>query len=185
LTQHKIIFSGPVGAGKSTAIGSVSDIPPVATDVGATDDTRLLKATTTVALDYGVLKLQGGERVHLYGTPGQERFDFMWDILSEGAIGLILLIKNDRPEPLIDLAFFLSAFESLITSTRLAVGVTSMDRSREPCLNDHRRVLAQAGLIAPLFEIDARRRRDVSALIKALLLSEDPLLESWAPLAGA
>ena len=67
MTQYKIIFSGPVGAGKSTAICTLSDIPPVATDVAASDDTRLLKATTTVALDYGVLKLQGGGRVHLYG----------------------------------------------------------------------------------------------------------------------
>ena len=109
----------------------------------------------------------------------------MWDILSEGAIGLVLLMKNDRPKPLIDLTFFLRAFEPLITATRLAVGVTSMDRSSEPTLNDHRAVLSQAGLSVPLFEVDARRRQDVSMLVKALLLSEDPLLQSWVPIAGA
>ena len=84
--HNKIIFSGTVGAGKSTAIAALSDIPPVATEAVATDETSQLKKTTTVAMDYGVLNLPDGEKVMLYGTPGQERFSFMWDILSEGGI---------------------------------------------------------------------------------------------------
>ncbi|HET9656379.1 MAG TPA: ATP/GTP-binding protein [Kineosporiaceae bacterium] len=173
---HKIIFAGPVGAGKTTAIGAVSDIDPVVTDVRASDETAQLKESTTVAMDYGALDLDSGERVHLYGTPGQERFDFMWEILSEGALGLVLLISNSRPEPLADLEFFLRAFDPLIRSTRLAVGVTSMDLVREPPLADHRRVLLDAGLRHPVFEVDARRRQDVSMLIQALLLADDPRL---------
>ncbi len=87
MAQHKIIFAGPVGAGKTTAIKSLSDIPVMTTDEDATDMTTNRKPQTTVAMDYGLLKLEGGERVHLYGTPGQERFDFMWDILTEGGLG--------------------------------------------------------------------------------------------------
>lgn len=184
MTHHKIVFSGPVGAGKSTAIRAVSDVPPVQTDVRATDATSELKQTTTVAMDYGVLDLGGGDRVHLYGTPGQERFDFMWQILSDGAIGLVLLICNDHPDPLTDLRFFLQAFRPYIPQTHLVVGVTRMDRRREPALTDYRRVLAERNLHVPLFEVDARRPADVSLLIQALLLSVDPRLDVAAEPSG-
>ena len=77
---YKIVFAGPVGAGKTTAIKSLSDIEVVSTDASATDDVKLMKATTTVAMDYGLMRLDNGYQVRLYGTPGQKRFDFMWDI---------------------------------------------------------------------------------------------------------
>jgi hypothetical protein len=179
-TQHKIIFSGPEGAGKTTAIGKVSDIPPVITDVRAGTSEEELKDTTTVALDYGVLRLGAGERVHLYGTPGQDRFDFMWEILSEGAIGLILLVTNRRRDPVGDLRFFLDAFRPLILRTQLAVGVTGVDVNPEPGLPAYRRALEAAGLSVPMFEVDARRREDVATLIQAMLLSEDPGLAGGA-----
>ena len=184
MTHHKIVFSGPVGAGKTTAIRTVSDIPPVQTDVRATDATGAHKETTTVAMDYGALDLGDGDRVHLYGTPGQERFDFMWQILSDGAIGLVLLICNDHPDPLTDLTFFLQAFRPFVPQTHLVVGVTRMDLRRKPALTDYRRVLAERGLHVPLFEVDARRCDDVSLLIQALLLSVDPRLDVAAGAAG-
>jgi signal recognition particle receptor subunit beta len=174
VSQYKIVFSGPVGAGKTTAIGTVSDVPPVATDVRASDGVARLKDSTTVAMDYGVLDLDSGERVHLFGTPGQERFDFVWEILSQGAHGLLLLVTNTRPDPLGDLGFFLDAFDPLIRSTRLVVGVTGMDLRAGPCLAEHRQVLLERGLPHPVLGVDARRREDVSTLIRALVLSDDP-----------
>jgi signal recognition particle receptor subunit beta len=179
--QHKIIFSGPVGAGKTTAIASVSDIPPVSTDVRPTDETRHLKATTTIAMDYGVLRLGGGEQVHLYGTPGQDRFSFMRQILTEGAIGLILLVSNARPAPLADLAEFVQAFREMIDETAVAVGVTGVDVRRHPGLDSYREALLGLGVNAPVFEVDARRRHDVALLIQALLLSIDPGLADAGP----
>ncbi|VAW83248.1 putative ATP/GTP-binding protein [hydrothermal vent metagenome] len=112
MSNHKIIFTGPVGAGKTTAIASVSDVPLLSTEKSATDMTKNMKPNTTVALDYGSINLGGKERIHLYGTPGQERFDFMWDILTKGGIGLLLLLNNSRPDPFHDMRFF---------STRLTV----------------------------------------------------------------
>jgi signal recognition particle receptor subunit beta len=176
MMQHKLIFSGPVGAGKTTAITAISDIPPVVTDVRADAESDPDKRTTTVAMDYGVLRLGEEERVHLYGTPGQERFDFMWEILSEGAIGIVLLMTTRRQDPVGDLRFFLDAFRPLIERTQLAVGVTGVDVMPEPGLPAFQRALAAAGMSAPLFEIDARRRHEVAMLIQALLLSEDPAL---------
>jgi len=73
MSQYKIIFTGPVGAGKTTAIASISDVEPFSTDKLSTDMTAKRKAKTTVAMDYGYMKLDSGETIHLYGTPGQER----------------------------------------------------------------------------------------------------------------
>lgn len=174
MRDHKIIFTGPVGAGKTTAIASISDIEPVVTDRAASDMTRNQKAATTVAMDYGLMKLRGGDRIHLYGTPGQERFDFMWDILSNGGIGLILLINNTRPDPFRDLEFFLSAFDDFISETQVAVGVTRMDCSDQPKIADYHRSLKYRAMKIPVFEVDARRKADVSLLIEALLFALDP-----------
>lgn len=184
MTYHKLIFTGPVGAGKTTAIAAISDRPPVTTDVLASDETADVKPTTTVAMDYGVLELGAGERVHLYGTPGQERFDFMWEILAEGAIGVVLLITNTRPEPLADLDLFVRAFRPLIDRSQLAVGITGLDVRHRPPLPDYHRALAGYGLNPPLFEVDARRPRDVSLLVQALLLAVDPALAPAAARTG-
>ncbi|MCG6863512.1 MAG: ATP/GTP-binding protein [Chromatiaceae bacterium] len=177
MNNHKIIFTGPVGAGKSTAIAAVSDAAPVVTEAVASDMVKSRKPTTTVALDYGLMNLGEGERVHLYGTPGQERFDFMWDILSEGGIGLILLLNDARPKPLLDLEFFLGSFKEFITQTQVAIGVTQTDLSNRPDLREYQTWLSAAGLIVPLFEVDAREKRDVSMLIESLLASLDYGLE--------
>ena len=172
--NRKIIFTGPVGAGKTTAISSISDIGIVTTDESASDMTKSRKANTTVAMDYGLIKLSNNERVHLYGTPGQERFDFMWDILTNGGIGLILLLDNTRVDPLRDLKFYTHSFRDFIDKQQLVVGITRMDMQRSPNLQDYRKWLDQLSLNSPLFEVDARERDDVSMLIQSLLLSLDP-----------
>lgn len=174
MAQHKIIFAGPVGAGKTTAIRSISDIPIVSTDEDASDMTANRKPQTTVAMDYGLMKLDGNERVHLYGTPGQERFDFMWDILTEGGLGLILMLDNTRINPFQDMSFYVNAFREFIDQTQLVIGVTRMDERGEPDLNRYNAHLAELGYKAPVFEVDAREKRDVALLVQALLYSIDP-----------
>jgi signal recognition particle receptor subunit beta len=171
----KIIFTGPVGAGKTTSIATLSDIPPVCTDEVASDMTAQRKAGTTVAMDYGRLDLPSGEHIHLYGTPGQQRFDFMWDILIEGGIGLVLLLDNTRPDPFQDMRFFLGAFRHFIDQTGVVIGVTRMDVQPVPRLSDYHLQIEQFGQRGiPIFEVDARRRYDVSLLTEALLYSIDP-----------
>lgn len=175
-TDHKIIFTGPVGAGKTTAIASISDIEPIRTDEAASDMTIRRKHNTTVAMDYGMIRLGPQEKVHLYGTPGQERFDFMWDILTKGGIGLVLLLDNTRPAPFEDLRFYTDAFRDFIDSTRLVIGVTQMDVTSIPTIDDYVREMKDLDLAAPIFEVDARQREDVSMLIRAMLLSIEPAL---------
>lgn len=171
--DHKIVFAGPVGSGKTTAITAISDIAPITTDEIASDMTTRRKPTTTVALDYGLIRLSPQHKLHLYGTPGQERFDFMWDIATRGAIGLILLLDNTRPTPFADMRFFAGSFRPFIDATRMVVGVTQMDQQDRPGLDAYAGWLDELGLAAPVFRTDARRRDDVSTLVHALLQAHD------------
>jgi len=178
MSQYKIIFTGPVGAGKTTAITSLSDVPMMKTDEVASDMTKERKAETTVAMDYGIMLLNdGGEKIHLYGTPGQERFDFMWDILTVGGIGLVLLLDNTRADPFKDMRFFLKSFSDFIQKTGIAIGVTQMDINTKLTIDDYHQELQELDMKIPVFSVDARERKDVSILVQALMFSLDPGIE--------
>jgi signal recognition particle receptor subunit beta len=142
-----------------------------------------MKSATTVAMDYGLMKLNNTERVHLYGTPGQERFDFMWDILKKGALGLVILIDNSRKSPLSDLEFYLKEFGDLVTNTKVVVGVNFMKAVDAPTLEDYHRFLLDEKrsyqINPPIFEVDARSKSDMVMLIQALLYSIDPGVQDY------
>ncbi|MBL9185648.1 MAG: ATP/GTP-binding protein [Verrucomicrobiaceae bacterium] len=169
MKQRKVIFAGPVGAGKTTAICAVSEVEPVVTDALASDEVRDRKETTTVAMDYGRVSLKNGDRVHLYGTPGQDRFDFMWEILMKGGCGLILLVDNAREDPLADVKTYTTAFAELIKDHRLVIGVTRTDLKAEPGLDEYRELLDLFSLRVPVLSVDARKPQDVMLLIETLL----------------
>ncbi|MEC4818949.1 MAG: ATP/GTP-binding protein [Scytonema sp. PMC 1069.18] len=94
----RIVVTGGVGAGKTSLIRTISEIEVVDTDRKATDEIAQLKQKTTVALDFGRLTIGPHQSLHLYGTPGQSRFDFMWDILIAKAHAYILLVDAHRPD---------------------------------------------------------------------------------------
>lgn len=170
----KIIFAGPVGVGKTTSISTISDIDPVSTEAKASDETAKLKEKTTVAMDYGILNLDGGQKVHLYGTPGQDRFNFMWEILTQGGIGLVLLLDNSSEDPLADMEFYLNEFRNFITEREVVVGVTRMEGSPRPGIYSHQTKLKELGFNAPVFEVDCRSKNDMKTLLLSLLTLLDP-----------
>lgn len=172
--EHKIIFAGPVGSGKTTAIASISDIPVVQTEAKASDEVALRKANTTVAMDYGTLDVGSGVKVHLYGTPGQERFSFMWDILTMGGLGLVLLIDNASDDPLADLEYYLEAFKRFIAKSAVVIGITRMDVKAHPRLDAFNSRLRELDIKAPVFEVDARSREDIKLVMASLLSLLDP-----------
>ena len=169
MSEHKILFSGTTGAGKTTAIGAVSEIPPLSTDVRNTD-IGLAKEMTTVGLDYGELTLEGGDKLRLYGTPGQKRFDFMWQILSKGALGLIILIDNRQPDPFADLDMYLQGFESLIEATACVVAVGRTETHNIPSLEQFASHLESRGVLCPVLATDVRDASQVVQLLELLLL---------------
>ncbi|MGJ7544287.1 GTP-binding protein [Variovorax sp. LT1R16] len=169
MIEHKILFSGTMGAGKTTAIAAVSEIGPLSTDVRNTDES-MTKPTTTVGLDYGELTLDNGERLRLYGTPGQQRFAFMWDILARGALGLVILIDNSRPDPLADLDMYLDGFAELIGRSACVVGIGRTETHALPDIDAHSRHMAARGVLCPVLPVDVRERAQVLQLLDLLLL---------------
>lgn len=93
----RLVVMGSVGAGKSTFVRMVSDVEAVDTDRAATDETAQIKRKTTVAFDFGRISIGSGMDIHVYGTPGQARFNFMWDVLIQRAHAYILLVDAHRP----------------------------------------------------------------------------------------
>ncbi len=94
----KMVVTGPFNSGKTTFIGSVSEIPVVRTERKITDESRSVKPQTTVAMDFGRITIDSDLALYLFGTPGQKRFDFMWEILSEGMLGFVVIVDSSRPE---------------------------------------------------------------------------------------
>jgi uncharacterized protein len=168
MQEHKILFTGTMGAGKTTAIASVSEVPPVVTDVKNTDESSA-KPMTTVGLDFGMLTLDTGDRLRLFGTPGQMRFDFLWRILVRGALGLVVLIDNSRPDPLADLDVYLQGFRDELKTLPCVVGIGRTESHAAPDLEAYADRLQAHDLVLPLLRVDVRRRDDVLLLIDTLL----------------
>lgn len=166
--EYKLIFAGSMGAGKTTAIRAISEIAPVSTEVRNSDLQAHTKHTTTTALDYGEVTLSEGGKLRLYGTPGQDRFDFMWKILSRGALGIVVLIDNSRSDPLSDLRTYLDAFSDVARQSRVVIGIGRTEVHPQPSIDDYHTALAQLGVSAPIFSVDVRQRAHVLLLLDAL-----------------
>ena len=109
----KVVVTGPFAAGKTTLIRTISEITVLSTERGITDSTRKRKAETTVAMDFGRITIDRDLVLYLFGTPGQDRFDFMWEILGEGMIGYLLLIDTTREESVQEAVSILDAFRTM------------------------------------------------------------------------
>jgi uncharacterized protein len=166
--ESKIVFTGPPGAGKTTAIAAISDTAPVVTDV-ANHDAGLSKARTTVGMDFGTVALEGGGEVRLFGTPGQERFDFLWPILVKDALGLGILIDNSRADPLTDLRLFIKSLAPALPSVACVIGIGRLDTHVQPGIEQFVDELAASGWMFPVLPVDVRKRDDVLMLIDLML----------------
>lgn len=168
MREHKIIFTGTMGAGKTTAIAAVSEVAPIVTDV-TNNDSSVDKAMTTVGFDYGQLTLDNGDRLRLFGTPGQARFRFVWPVVARGALGLIILIDNSQPDPLADLKVYLEGFSQELESLPCVVGVGRTETHALPDLQAYADAVEKQGYVFPVLAVDVRQRDDVVLLIDVLL----------------
>lgn len=168
MDRKKIIFIGPIGAGKSTAINAVSDIPAVATEAKNSDTNIVDKATTTVAMDYGELNLGDSGTIGLYGIPGQRRFNFIWPVVSKGAFGCILLLDASHENCWDDLDYFLKSFEDFSKKGSLIVGLNRAE-DIDACIQKTQDIIQENNFVLPVFIGDPRERNDVCMLIEALI----------------
>jgi small GTP-binding protein len=108
----KIVVTGPFSAGKTEFIQTVSEIDVVSTERKITSESERIKDRTTVAMDFGRITIDDELVLYLFGTPGQKRFDFMWEILSEGMLGFVVLIDSVRPETFREARSILDTFRA-------------------------------------------------------------------------
>jgi len=108
----KIVVTGPFSAGKTQFIQSISEIDVVATERQISSPEERIKTHTTVAMDFGRITVAEDLVLYLFGTPGQRRFDFMWEILAEGMLGFVVLLDSVRPETFREARSILEAFRS-------------------------------------------------------------------------
>jgi uncharacterized protein len=174
----KIVVTGPFAAGKTTLIRTISEITVLSTERGISDDTRSRKAETTVAMDFGRISIDRDLVLYLFGTPGQERFDFMWEILGEGMLGYVLLVDASRPETLEEAAGILAAFRRM-AHVPFVVALNTIDGDGRV---DERQVRTSLNLgpTTPVVTCDATSKDSVKSVLLALLYSVLDEIESEA-----
>lgn len=133
----KMVVTGPFNAGKTAFIQSVSEIDVVSTERKISTEAERIKETTTVAMDFGRITVDDDLVLYLFGTPGQKRFDFMWEILSEGMLGFIVMVDSSRPETFREAKGILQTFRAY-APTPYVVAANKQDKEDAWAVEDLR-----------------------------------------------
>jgi hypothetical protein len=179
------VITGPFSAGKTTLIKTISEVAIVGTDRDVTDETRAVKERTTVAMDFGRITFAQDLSLFLFGTPGQRRFEVMWEILSEGMIGFILLVHAGDDRSIEEASHILSTFRQY-ADVPYVVGVSHLDETEQS--EDEVFDIVRTKLDVPdhvdLIACDPRDREHVKGLMLHILFGVMQRIEQPAAAAG-
>jgi small GTP-binding protein len=165
----KMVITGPFNAGKTEFISSVSEIDVVSTDRKISSQVERIKDTTTVAMDFGRITVDDDLVLYLFGTPGQKRFDFMWEILSEGMLGFIVMVDSTRPETFREARSILETFRAY-APTPYVVAANKQDCEDAWDLDDMR-IALRLNHKMKLVNCVARDKESVKSVLLELLYS--------------
>jgi len=165
----KMVVTGPFNAGKTEFIRSVSEIDVVSTERKISAEAERVKDTTTVAMDFGRITVDQDLVLYLFGTPGQKRFDFMWEILSEGMLGFIVMVDSSRPETFREARSILETFRAY-APTPYVVAANKQDKDDALDLEDIRIALRLDPKVK-LLECVATEKENVKSVLLELLFS--------------
>jgi hypothetical protein len=163
----KVVVTGPFNAGKTTFIKAVSEITVLSTERQVSDVSGEGGGETTVAMDFGRITVSDDVVLYLFGTPGQERFSFMWETLSEGMLGFVLLVDATDPESLGD-AYTMIRFFTDMSDVPFVVAANKVSPEDVDTIHAVRSSLELAEDI-PLLPVDARDKDSVKAVLLGLL----------------
>ena len=163
----KIVVTGPFGAGKTSLIGTISEIDVLSTEKAVTDEGSAQKRHTTVAMDFGRLSIDKDLALYLFGTPGQKRFDFMWEILAEGMLGFVVMVDASREESLAEAAEILGFFRDTADVPYVVAVNKTGDDAQADVVQARERLQLDAGVRA--VACDARDRESVKSVLLELL----------------
>jgi len=165
----KMVVTGPFAAGKTEFIRTISEIDVVSTERKISSVAERVKDQTTVAMDFGRITIDEDLVLYLFGTPGQKRFDFMWEILSEGMLGFIVVVDSSRPETFREARSILDTFRGY-AATPYVVAANKQDHEDAWSPEDLRIALKIDGDIKVLPCV-ARDRESVQNALLELLYS--------------
>lgn len=162
----KVVVTGPFNAGKTTFIKSVSEITVLSTEREVSDTHSPAGAETTVAMDFGRITISDDVVLYIFGTPGQERFSFMWETLSEGMLGFVLLIDATDEQSMDDAASIVSFFRNM-SSVPFVIAANRVGSDDDVLAVVHERLGIEPDV--EVLAVDARDRESVKNVLLALL----------------
>lgn len=176
----KLVVVGSVGAGKTTALTTLSETPPILTEACPSDAVAERKPTTTIAMEYGEIRVHAGAKLQIYGTPGQRRFDFMGEILCGRAWGVLILIDNTEADPLAELQYYLRTYVGKLALPNIAVGVSHCDVAQNPPLIAYEQFMRDNDYPFPVGIVDTRDIDSLAGLVCAMAETPRTLLSCAA-----